>query len=117
MESQLSLSFAKRGRDNAMAHVEGKANRECPGWSDDAHGFLLDYLDNVGDRPFMTEDVRLASAGKVDEPHDTRAWGGVIRRAVSAGILQRVGFAPSKTGHCRPMPLWRKTLAGGASLS
>lgn len=117
MNSQMSLSLAKRGRDNGMFQVEDKANRICPGWSEDAHGFLLDYLKNIGGHPFMTEDVRLASAGVVDEPHDTRAWGGVIRRAVNAGLVRRVGFAPSKTGHCRPMPLWSRIEAEVTSLS
>ena len=98
----LDLTKAREARDDAMTACTDKAGTD---WAEHAYRALLDFAANH--ESFLTEDVRV-SCTDVPPPHDNRAWGGVVNRAVRHGLIVRVGYAPAKTGHCRPMPLWRK---------
>lgn len=97
----MDLTQAQEQRDEAIDQVATSAGES---WIDAAYEALRQYAER-GTR-FMVEDVRLAYP-KLPKPHDNRAWGAVTSRAVRNGLIERVGYAPSRTGHCRPMPVWR----------
>lgn len=98
---------ARRGRDEGMALVGENSGEE---WQEGAYNALKAYaLTHTG---FMTEDARMAAYEQgLPKPHDNRAWGPVINRAVKNGTIVREGFAPAKTGHMRPMPVWRSNIS------
>lgn len=100
---QASIDVARAGRDAGMSLVLDNAG---PEWAKLAYAALLAYA--AGHAQFLTEAVRLNSP-EVPAPHDNRACGGVVNRAVRAGVIQRIGYAPAVTGHCRPMPIWQRT--------
>lgn len=105
---QPPMAAAIEGREAGISQAADHAEREFPGWFEKAYGFLVSYI-KQHDREFMTEDVRLAAeAAQVPPPPDNRAWGNVIREAAKIGVIVKRGFAPAKTGHCRPMPLWSR---------
>ena len=94
---------AERGMNQSLDH----ANRVAPQWSERAYDKLREFCWLGND--FMTEDVRLwAEETGLDSPPDNRAWGGIVNRAVRENMIVRVGYGNSKTGHMRPMPVWRK---------
>lgn len=104
-----SISTARIYRDSGMTRAADHADAVVGGWSDAAYQFLLDFVGANRDENFMTERVRLlAEASGLALPPDNRAWGAVTSRAVRQGLIRRVGYAPAQTGHCRPMPVWRK---------
>lgn len=91
-----------------MKRAVDHANRVYQGWSAIATSFLMQFIHKK--ETFMTEDLRAASEGIVPEPPHTRAWGSVVNKAARAGVIERVGFAPTKnpTAHKAPVGVWRK---------
>ena len=100
--SQLRYKGIKKAIDNANSTHEK--------WSDKAYKFLLDYIKSH--QEFMTEDLRTASEKEISKPPSNRAWGGIILRAVRAGLIHRVGFANVKNvkAHKTPATVWRVNL-------
>lgn len=109
-DTQKSLDFARSGRDASMTLVAEHAGEQ---WINLAYRTLVSFA-NIN-KVFMTEDVRAyAVANGVDCPHDSRAWGPVVTKAIKAGLITRFGYSPSKTGHMRPMPVWLSTVCTNA---
>ena len=103
--NQASFDFARNSRDVAIEVVANNAGQE---WCESAYSALTQFAKL--NKNFMTEDVRLYTERKGIKPHDNRAWGAVTVRAIKAGIIKRAGYAPSKTGHMRPMPMWESAI-------
>lgn len=98
---------AREGAAKGMNQAVDHANKVAPMWSERAYSKLFEFA-WLGTE-FMTEDARLwAEQTGLDLPPDNRAWGAVIHRAVKDKLIERVGYGNSKTGHMRPMPIWRK---------
>lgn len=101
---------ARCGKQLAMFGADlaaGKADRLTGGeWSAKAWAFFLDFAKRQGDRPFMTEDVRMAAAktGAVPPPPDGRAWGAITLRAVKGRLISCVNYAPNKDPSCHGSP-------------
>ena len=94
-----SLQQAQAARDAAI----DQANRGAgPEWHAAADAALRQHAKVHAQ--FLAEDVRVSSG--LPQPKDNRAWGAVFARAARAGLIRRVGYGPSTTGHCRPMPIW-----------
>ena len=76
-------------------------------WSEKAYKFLTNWIKTQYE--FMTEDVRIASEKEIPKPPSNRAWGGIILRAVRAGLVHRVGFSSVKNikAHRTPATVWR----------
>lgn len=92
-----------------MALSEDKANRDAPGWSEDAlHGVELYCLANPG-KEFLAEEARewAEAMELVDPAKNERAWGAVLRRAAKLQIIRKVGYAPAKSSNLSPKVLWR----------
>lgn len=104
----MDYASAAQARDVAMVQVAQGADRAHPDWCAGAYVYLCTYAETHAE-PFLAEDVRLAfiRGGNVP-PHDNRAWGPVFSRAAREGVIQRVGYGPARTGHCRPMPQWER---------
>jgi len=104
---QLDLFAARELRDAGIQQAVDHADQVKENWSEDAYNFLLGYLPFVD--TFMTEEVREAAEGMIDEPPSKRAWGAVILRAAKAGLIHRVGYKQTnnKKSHKTPASLWR----------
>lgn len=106
MQLDIEDVIAANRRDVGMARAIDHADREQPGWKDDALEFLEDFA-RRNSKPFLAEDVvsqwRLLGN---PSPPDGRAWGGVIRSAASQGTICKVGYAPANTSNRSPKCLW-----------
>ena len=99
-------------RDKGIKKAIDNANDTHDKWSDKAYKFLLDYIKYGEGRDqyeFMTEDVRIASEKDIPKPPSNRAWGGIILKAVRAGLIHRVRFSSVKNvkAHRTPATVWR----------
>lgn len=102
MDLNLSRSLADSGAQIAAANAGSE-------WSASAYSILVEYARIH--KEFMTEDVRVYSIEQHDLPlpPDGRAWGGVVNRAVRAGLIKRIGYAPMKSVNCHanPKSVWK----------
>ncbi|WP_211440973.1 hypothetical protein [Collimonas humicola] len=106
MQTAPDYSQARTKRDDAMAIVAEHAGED---WREAAFAAFRKFAEKTV--CFLTEDVReYAAKIGIAAPHDSRAWGHVTVRAVQAGLIVRDGYAPSKTGHMRPMPVWKSLI-------
>ena len=94
-------------RDKGIKKAVDNANDTHEKWSDKAYKFLVGYIKSH--QEFMTEDLRLDSEKEIPKPPSNRAWGGIILRAVRAGLIHRVGFSNVKNvkAHRTPATVWR----------
>lgn len=95
-------------RDKGISNAIGHAEFKSPGWNEQAYQFLIKYIKTVDE--FMTEDLREAAKGSVEEPPSLRAWGGVIVRAVKEKLITRKEFRNVKNAkaHSTPASVWNK---------
>jgi hypothetical protein len=104
---ELNKSQSESNRDAGIAHAVGGAEIKHPKWARVALGYIYKYPFDQ----FMTEELRLWShAEGLEHPPNSRAWGGVIRKAVSKGIIKRVGFRNVKNpkAHATVASVWEK---------
>ena len=103
-----NLNEGRKLRDQGMEKATTHADRVHTKWRDKAFVLLVEFL-KTRER-FMTEDVRYFAHQKkdLDTPPDSRAWGSVIMKAVKAGMIKRIGYAPmkSKNCHANPKSVW-----------
>ena len=94
-------------RDKGIKKAIDNANDTHEKWSDKAYKFLVNYIKSQDE--FMTEDLRLASEKEIPKPPSNRAWGGIILRAVRAGLITRDRFSNVKNvkAHKTPATVWR----------
>ena len=91
------------GMLDGMKAAEDAANHVEPSWSERALEAMLETGRALG--KFTIEDVR--ESCKVESPTDQRAWGGVVQRASRKKLIVRIGYAPAKSSHGSPKPVWR----------
>jgi hypothetical protein len=64
-------------------------------WNDEAYSYLKRYTDRRTGI-FLCEEFRMwATSNGMRTPSDDRAWGGVIRRGVSNGLIKNHGVTRS----------------------
>ena len=104
-EQHKARQLAEDGIQRAVDH----ADRKKKNWSALAYMSFLYYAKYH--KTFQTEDVR-RWAEHLPSPPDNRAWGAITRRAVKAGIIKRVGYAPVKSPNCHmaPMAVWESQI-------
>ena len=97
-------------RDKGIKQAISNANDTHDKWSDKAYKFLTGYIKSQHE--FMTEDLRMASEKEIPKPPSNRAWGGIILRAVRAGLITRDRFSNVKNvkAHKTPATVWRVNL-------
>ncbi len=94
-------------RDAGIEQATENAENAAPGWADQA----LDYVKWFAKQgyEFRAEHVRdYATKQGLPNPPHARAWGGVIRRAATLGLIHRTGFASCSNpgAHCAPVGVW-----------
>jgi len=110
--SALQLAIEK-GR-TAMSAVIQAAEREAPGFSDDAFYFVCLFAART--REFSGEAVRAAAeeAGIVTDR--LRAWGPVLQRAARAGVIRRSSsWYPRACGHGTETRGWESLVYSAAA--
>ena len=97
-------------RDKGIKQAIDNADNTHEKWSEKAYKFLVNYIKSQDE--FMTEDLRLASEKEIPKPPSNRAWGGIILRAVRAGLITRDRFSNVKNvkAHKTPATVWRVNL-------
>lgn len=96
---------AKARRALGMSRVEAAAERELEGWRERALDFLVTW--GRGQASFRTEDVRAAArAAGFPSPPNEKAWGPVVSRAQSRGLIVRVGTGHSDCSNRSLARLW-----------
>ena len=94
-------------RDKGIKQAIDNADDTHERWSEKAYKFLTNWIKTQYE--FMTEDVRLASEKEIPKPPSNRAWGGIILRAVRAGLITRDRFSNVKNAkaHKTPATVWK----------
>lgn len=96
-------------RDLGIARAELRQERLDPDWTAAAAGFLRDFAkDTALGQPFLIEDAREASFGKITEAPNAKAWGAAVRQAARSGWLVKTGqFGITRCSNQSPRALWR----------
>lgn len=106
----MKTSEAAARRDEGMTLAVDKANRDAPGWSDEAFLAVKRFCASMySGKLFLTEDVRAWAerGGYVSRPDNERAWGAVMRRAAANGLIKKVGYAPARSSNLSPKVQWQ----------
>lgn len=56
--------------------------------------------------PFLAEQLLPTIVQRIGEPHDRRSFGPVVRSLARDGHIRFAGYAPARTSHRSPKPLW-----------
>lgn len=106
---QSNLFEARQARDAGIEKAVTHANEVVPDWSEQAFEKLKEYL-KCFPGEFMAETFRAEMALQdFPLPPSARAWGGIIRRAASAGLIERVRLqqVTNKRAHLCYASVWR----------
>lgn len=109
IEQAIAERLAREGMDRSL----DRANRETPDWSDLALDYLRRYARQHREFPgwFVTDSAALDP--NFPAPANSRAWGGVWKRAKKEGIVVPSGrwMAHPKRHGC-PCVIWRSNVLG-----
>lgn len=96
---------ARDARDAGIATAVEHASAVMPGWPQLAFEALCEYAKQHP--TFTIEQARKAM--NVPEPPNTKAWGGVVSKAMRAGIVEADGWTQAEDPkvHCNQVTLWR----------
>lgn len=97
-------------RDDAIERVAMKADLLDESWTDRAFSALMLYC-SKSNASFIAEEVREWAEREmlISPPHDSRAWGQVMRRAAREGRIRKLGYKPAKSSNLSPKVLWAAT--------
>jgi hypothetical protein len=108
---QIELDL-KELTDAGIKQAVDHADSVNEGWSEQAYNVLDEYSQMFAAYPdFQIEEVRdYADRMGLEKPPSNRAWGGVVRRAVKAGLIERVGFKATnnKVAHGSLAAVWKR---------
>ena len=98
----------KARRDDGISRAQAHAETDVPDWTDIAARYVADYAVRVAQgQPFLMEDAREASIGRVPSPDEPRAWGAVGPYAARKGWIEKVAYAPARSSNGSPKWTWR----------
>jgi hypothetical protein len=104
--NQQYLNEIKEVTDEAIARGITNANEL---WKEKA----IECLERVArERKFLTIDNVRDLVDKYNvHTHDKRAWGGIMKKGKSLGLIEPTGMEqPNKTGHGIPMQVWKSKI-------
>lgn len=106
----LTMEQARAHGDAGIVRAALRNERANGGWATVALAAVVKHVRALPyEAEFILEDVRLSVAGELPVPTDLRAWGAVTQAATRANYIQRTGgFAPAKSSHASPKPLYRR---------
>lgn len=91
--TQTAIDFSRTLTQAGIKQASESAERLNAGWNDQAFNYLKVFVNSRKENEtFMCEDIREDSSTVVPEPPSKRAWGAVMRRAIAAGLIRRVGI-------------------------
>lgn len=101
---------ARDARDNGIATASNHADRIDPTWRERAYNALVEHAKTHP--TFTIEKLRAALGPTLEDPPSLRAWGGVARRAQTAGIIEHHGWteADNPDCHCGEVRVWRSRI-------
>lgn len=76
-------------------------------WQAAAYNASRRALKYLKGEAFVAEVLLRGVLNYIPEPHDRRAFGGVVRRLASEGIIAPAGFGRAATSHGSIKPKWR----------
>lgn len=103
----MSTTQAETLRDNGINQAIENAENKCSDWQKTA----LEYLNKYPLQRFMTEQLREWShKNGLPKPPNPRAWGGVIKKAQSLGMVRHLGYLNTSNpkAHRTPASYWEK---------
>jgi hypothetical protein len=93
---QLDVFESRQARDEGMDRALTKANNQSSNWGNDAYELLKKYLKHHPGK-FQCEDVRsFAAVEDFPLPENSRSWGAIFNRAITEGLINKVGIGPVK---------------------
>lgn len=97
-------------RDDGIERVSMKADLLDEGWTERAYCALSLYCLKFH-APFIAEEVREWAEGEglISPPHDSRAWGHIMRKAAKDKRIRKVGYKAAKSSNLSPKVLWATT--------
>ncbi len=105
-----TIATGEQLRDAGITKAVDHAETLSPGWKEDAYKIILEFISRT-DKEFMVEDIRqyAAEVRKFSAPYSSRAWGGPIRRAKNAGLIESMGLGPvsNSKAHCANATIWK----------
>lgn len=108
-----ALQAAKARGETGMERAAVRADRERPGWCEDACEALRGFARAQGG-VFTLELARLAleQAGGIDRPHDGRAWGKVAVMALKRNFIEKVKgqFFPAASSNGAAKCVYRRSV-------
>lgn len=110
MNAQLAIDFdaARARREAGMTSALEHAESDAPGWGDRAYALLVEFAREHAADPWTCEQFRpWAYARGLSRPDEERAFGPVTQRAIRAGAIVRVGYAPAASSNGSPKPQYR----------
>ena len=113
MSAQLPIDFdaARARRDAGMASSLDHAESDTPGWGDHAFALLRQFA-CLQHKPWTCEQFRAwAYDRSLPKPAEERAFGPVTQRAIRAGLIHRVGYAPAASSNGSPKPQYQSRIA------
>lgn len=106
----MSSNEARVARDHGIQTAGEHADRISPDWQERAYLALVDFARRTPS--FTVEQLRAAVADTLEEPPSLRAWGGIVRRAAHARIVEKMGYveAEAENVHCNLVTVWRSCI-------
>ena len=104
---QTQIAFSRHLTNKAIKQAVDHADEVYGDWSERAYTFLKAYTQTT--KVFMAEDVREAAKGTIPEAPTARAWGAIIRRAVTEGCIERLRYQSVRNlkAHRTLASVWR----------
>lgn len=121
MIQQLPIDFdappaqvqAELRRELGVSRAASRAQRHAPGWEDEAVAAVRKFAETH--ESFIAEDVRETCS--VPKDVDPRAFGHVMRRAASLGIVRADGYAPANSSNRSPKVRWKSLVFAGGRIA
>lgn len=101
------IVMTKQSRKKVDEKIEQVGENAGSAWVEAALDKVREFAEQANEQPFVIEAVREFAADTLPEPHDGRAWGTVTRRAAKEGIIERIGYVPTRSSNYSPKCLWR----------
>ena len=115
MSGAIDFEAARARRDAGMQASQWRAEEEEAGWAALAYIAMCAFAEQET-QPWTCEQFRAWATqdGLADSP-DSRSFGGGTQRALRAGVIVRVGYAPTASSNGSVKPLYSRPVQGVAA--
>ena len=112
-ESKTKSDEGEAKKNEGINKAIKNAQKADPGWLEKAKKEFIRFISNQPEgKTFTAEDVRMFTEqnNTLPQPPNTKSWGGVTLSISRMGLIQSVGFVPSKNpaAHKRYTRLYMK---------